>query len=80
MNMIYNDNSVSIEKRLNHFFIRYDAGAHQIEMREDEITENEFEQILANPAMIEIILISLQNRISNSGRNPYKSNIEMKTK
>ncbi len=74
METIYSDDSVSAFKQDGKYFIRYDAGAHQVEMREDEISEADATQIQDDPTKIEDVLRALQRRLKASGVNPYKSN------
>ena len=40
-NFIYKLGDFEIWKHSEHFFARYDAGAHQIVMREDKISEDD---------------------------------------
>lgn len=75
MSIIYKDDNVRVEAIGSDFFITYDAGAHQIEMRRDNITAAEAQHIAADPAAINTILIDLQKRLTASGINPYKSNM-----
>jgi hypothetical protein len=72
---IYKDDNVVLFKRNGDFFIRYDAGSHQISIREDNITEDEANKILEDPKSIDKILFDLQFKLKSSGVDPYKSNI-----
>lgn len=56
------------------YFVRYDAGAHQVVMREDEITEEEARQIQAGTDAMAAVLFSLQRRLIAQGIDPYVSN------
>ncbi len=73
--VIYQDDSVAVFAKDERYFIRYDAGAHQVEIREDEITQEQAKSIAADPANIEPILWQLQRRLQDTGVNPYKSNV-----
>lgn len=72
---IFDDGDIQISKDGQKYFIRYDAGAHQIAMREDEISDEEANRIIADPAEISVVLFALQERLEKSGHNPYKPNI-----
>jgi hypothetical protein len=66
--------SVQVVEYESKYFIRYDAGAHQVVWREDEISKEEAESISQNEVMAEQVLVSLQNRLLVAGINPYISN------
>lgn len=57
------------------FFARYDAGAHQIVMREDEISEDDAQQAMKDPKEASNMLLSLQKRLIENGIDPYVSNL-----
>jgi hypothetical protein len=58
------------------FFVRYDAGAHQVVMREDEISEEEARRVMASPVEATKVLFELQKRLTQAGIDPYTSNIK----
>lgn len=72
---IFDDGDVQIFKDCQKYSIRYDAGAHQIAIREDEISTEEANRIIADPAEISVVLFAIQERLEKSGHNPYKSNV-----
>jgi hypothetical protein len=55
-------------------FVRYDAGAHVIAWREDEITEQEFMSIKQGGATEHQAILAMQRRLELSGVNPYCQN------
>jgi hypothetical protein len=57
-------------------YVKYDAGAHQVAMREDEISEEEARRIMSGPAEATKVLFELQRRLAQAGIDPYKTNIE----
>ena len=61
-------------KKNDKFYIRYDAGSHQVVWREDEITKNEVMIIIKNNSETERILFKVQKRIIENGENPHVSN------
>ena len=67
---------LEIWKRGELFFVRYDAGAHQIVMREDEISEEEAKQAIQGEDSVMKMLFALQKRLIMSGIDPYVSNIK----
>lgn len=58
-----------------HFFIRYDAGSHQVVMREDKITAAEAAEAAKSTDAAANLLFKLQRSLLKRGINPYKSNI-----
>ncbi len=72
---IFDDGDVSVFKDGARYFVRYDAGSHQIEMREDEISADEASKIIASPEEINGVLFAIQRKLQAAGLNPYKSNI-----
>lgn len=73
--MIFDDGDIQIYRDGQKYFVRYDAGAHQVVMREDEISAEEANRMMVDPAEISIVLFDLQRRLEMSGHNPYRSNI-----
>ncbi len=79
MKVVYEGCGVKLINKNGKYFIRYDAGAHQIEIREDEVDINETKQILEGKCgTINQILVDIQKRLINSGVDPYRSNVENK--
>lgn len=56
------------------YFVRYDAGSHQVVMREDEVTESEAHKIQSGTDGVTAVLFSLQRRLIAQGVDPYASN------
>jgi hypothetical protein len=56
------------------YFVRYDAGAHVIAWREDEITEQEFASIQRGGEAQYRAIIAMQRRLEQSGTDPYLQN------
>lgn len=73
---MYDDGDLIILKRGSHFFLRYDAGAHQVAIREDEISEEEANLVMKSEEDATKVLFALQERLEKLGIKPYKSNIE----
>ncbi|MFM2479520.1 hypothetical protein [Celerinatantimonas sp. MCCC 1A17872] len=70
---IYNE-SLEVVKRDSKFYIRYDAGAHQVIWREDEITKEEAESIIYNSSAVSSVLWNVQARLTQQGSKRPKSN------
>lgn len=73
--LMYEDGDLAVFKEDSKFFIRYDAGAHQIAMREDEISEQEAMQVMKGASEATQVLFALQRRLTLAGVNPYVSNV-----
>ncbi|MBV6325292.1 hypothetical protein [Duganella violaceipulchra] len=72
---LFGFNDLEIWQRGDRFFVRYDAGAHQVAMREDEISKSEAEFAMQGKDAALKMLFRLQKRLEDSGINPYVSNI-----
>lgn len=70
---------VQIFRRNDRLFVRYDAGAHQIAIREDEISEAELDQAMLGPEQALQMLFNLEKRLVKNGENPYVSNLVKKS-
>ncbi len=68
------EDGIEIVKRDNRYYVRYDAGAHQVCWREDEISEEEAEKVKSGKAVEYDVIIELQRRLIASGIDPYVSN------
>jgi hypothetical protein len=66
---------LQIWQRGDLYYARYDAGAHQVVMREDEITEAEAKEAMKNGRLAVQMLQNLQKRLIEQGIDPYISNI-----
>lgn len=73
--IIYDNGDFKIYKINSCFWVRYDAGAHQVEMREDEISESEAKSMMVSEANATEVLFAIQKRLKAAGVNPYKTNI-----
>jgi hypothetical protein len=56
------------------YFVRYDAGAHVVAWREDELTQSEYELILQGGEYQLQAMFALQRRLQANGVDPYKQN------
>ena len=72
---IYDQHGIEIVQEDSRFFVRYDAGAHMVVSRLDEISKEEADQAMTGPAGAERVLLSLQKRLQAAGIDPYKTNI-----
>ena len=72
--VIYDDEGITLLKDGSKYYIRYDAGAHQIAIREDEISENEAKQVMAGTAEATQVLFAVQRRLKAASIDPYFSN------
>lgn len=69
-------NDLAIWKRDGRYFARYDAGSHEVVMREDEISEQEATFAARGNEQATEMLFALQKRLLAQGVDPYKSNVE----
>ena len=60
--------------RSGRYFVRYDAGAHNVAWREDEITELEVASIRSGRPAEHEAMLGLQKRREEAGINPYEQN------
>jgi hypothetical protein len=60
--------------RHERFFVRYDAGAHQVAWREEKITKADLGRIVQGEKAAHSLLLELQKRLQMSGADPYVSN------
>jgi len=74
---IFDDGDLVILKRNSRYYIQYDAGAHQVAIREDEITENDAALVMQGEDSATKVLFELQKKLEQSGADPYVSNIEV---
>lgn len=72
--LIYDDDGVAVLKDGSKYYVRYDAGAHQIAIREDEVSEDEARQVMAGTAKATQVLFAVQRRLTAAGLDPYVSN------
>ena len=62
---------VQIDDRL---FVRYDAGAHQVVWRQDEISKSEFDLLRSGESGLRTAILNLQHRLGSAAVDPYVSN------
>lgn len=66
---------VAVLREGDAWYIRYDAGAHQIAMREDAIPEDEARHAMTGPEGAVEVLFALQRRLIVAGIDPYAANV-----
>lgn len=71
---VYELGDLEIWKRGDRFFVRYDAGSHQIVMREDEISAEDVNEAVQSEEAATNMLFALQKRLIQAGIDPYVSN------
>jgi hypothetical protein len=67
---------VEVWCRNDRYVAKYDAGAHATTWREDEVTHEEARTILKGPEYANRVLLAIQKRLIEAGRDPYISNIK----
>jgi hypothetical protein len=70
----FDEGGIEVIERKNKLYVHYDAGAHQIVFRKDEITLSEFDQIELNVESQQEVMFAIQARLDESGINPYIQN------
>lgn len=70
----FNAEGIEIIERGGKYFVRYDAGSHQVAIREDEITVFEFALIKDGGKSQIDALIQIQKRLTANGVNAYQQN------
>ena len=63
-----------VVERDGRFFIRYDAGSHQVTWREDELSAGDLDVVRLNPEGVGIALRAIQKRLLAAGVDPYRAN------
>jgi hypothetical protein len=69
-----NAEGLEVVCRSDRYFVRYDAGAHQMAWREDEITADEFKRLSASRSNEYEVIVGLQQRLRNQGEDPNCQN------
>jgi len=69
--LVLSTNGVEVVLRDGQYFIRYDAGAHQVAWREDEISAEQAGQVQSGKIGVSQVLAELQCRL---GTDAYISN------
>jgi hypothetical protein len=72
---IYDQHGIEVFQEDSRFFVRYDAGAHTVVPRLDEISKEEADLAMTGPTAAEQVLLSLQKRLQAAGIDPYKMNV-----
>jgi hypothetical protein len=73
--LLYEFNDLKITEEDGHFFAEYDAGAHQVVRRKDEISEEEAQFAVISRENAVRMLFDLQRRLIEAGTDPYVSNV-----
>ncbi|NOU35900.1 MAG: hypothetical protein HOO88_03915 [Kiritimatiellaceae bacterium] len=71
---LFTFNDLEIWQEGDRYFAIYDAGAHQVTMRKDEITEYEANLACSGRGSAIEMLFGLEKRLIKLGENPYVSN------
>ena len=72
---IYDQHNIEIFQEGSRFFVRYDAGAHMVVPRLDEISKEEADLAMSGRLAVEQVLLSLQKRLQTAGLDTYKRNV-----
>lgn len=73
--VVFEGYAVAVLRAGDAWFIRYDAGAHQVAMREDAISREEAERAMTGPQDAMEVLFALQRRLIAAGIDPYLANV-----
>lgn len=65
---------LEVVARDGRYFVRYDAGAHAIAWREDELIQSEYESIVRGGEPQQRAMFALQRRVEATGTDPYRQN------
>ena len=68
------DGGIEVVERDGRYFVRYDAGSHQMVWREDEISSEELVEIRSGKAGEYRTLLAMQKRLTNNGEDPHVQN------
>ncbi|MCW4456070.1 hypothetical protein OK348_14875 [Flavobacterium sp. MXW15] len=71
---VLDEQAFEIVERSGHYFVRHDAGAHQVAWREDEISTADLTLMESGQEGVSMVLAALQQRLAESGVDPYRSN------
>jgi hypothetical protein len=66
---------LDVFERSGRFYVRYDAGAHILEMREDEVSREEAVQAAESADGANKVILAFEVRLISQGIDPYKSNL-----
>lgn len=75
-NKIFDDYGLKIFVREGFYYLQYDAGAHQVAIREDRISEQDAVLVMQSRENAMKVLLALQKKLIDSGVKPYKSNLK----
>ncbi|MCA1246037.1 hypothetical protein [Massilia sp. MS-15] len=73
---LYELADLTIWKRGDRYFVRYDAGAHQVTMREDELSEAEVALAIQGKEATNQMLLALEKRLIKAGIDPHVANLD----
>lgn len=77
MILIFEGNGVKLIEKSGVLYLRYDAGAHQVEIREDVVSGVDAEKIKSGePKLINQVLMRIQTELTNANIDPYRSNLD----
>lgn len=77
MTLIFEGNGVKLIERSGVLYLRYDAGAHQVEIREEVVSGVEAEKVKSGePRLINQVLMRIQTELINANIDPYRSNLD----
>ena len=79
MKQLYRWNDLEIVEENGRYFVIYDAGAHQVVWRRDEVTEAQARCAMAGSDAATALLFQIQHALEASGVDPYVSNYEKKS-
>lgn len=68
------EEGLEVVLRGGRYFVRYDAGTHAVQWREDEISPQELERLRLGGEDEYRVIIELQKRLEAVGENPYQQN------
>jgi hypothetical protein len=73
-NILFEFNDLRIFEEDGRYYALYDAGAHQVVMRKDELSQEEANQAIQSRDDAIQVLFRLQKRLLAAGVDPYVSN------
>ena len=74
MQTLFEFNGLEVCEDGGRYYVIYDAGAHQVVLRKDEITKQEAELAMSGRNGLLTMIWALQKRLSEHGLDPYVSN------
>ena len=65
---------LEVVERMGKYFVRYDAGAHQVAWREDEVSAAELDRIRAGRGGEYAVILDVKRRARMIGNDPNTQN------